>query len=154
MTDYATLSDMEARYPRELIVLAADEDTGQRDDARIEAALRDASSEVRGVLKARYGLDELTRLDEDSLGTLRLYTIDIALYRVAIAFSRSSERLEDRYNAAIKRLEAISAGRGGLSFINGEAGGVPAGGASSSSPNQVLIEAPARIFTRDRLRGL
>lgn len=154
MTDYATLADMEARYPRELIVLAADEDTGERDDARIVAAISDASSEVRGVLKARYGLEELSRLDDDSLGTLRLYTIDIALYRVAIAFSRSSERLEDRYNAAIKRLEAISAGRGGLSFTNSETGDAETGGTGSTSPNQVLIDAPARVFTRDRLRGL
>lgn len=154
MTLYATLAEAEARYPAELITLAADEQTGVRDDARIEAALADATAEVRGILKGRYSTAELDRLDADSLLTLRIYTIDIALYRVALSFARSSDRIRERYEASVKRLEAIAAGKGGLSFEGGgDEPGAPGGAAAS--PNQVIIDAPeTRLFSQRRMGRL
>ncbi|MEO0497879.1 MAG: phage protein Gp36 family protein [Pseudomonadota bacterium] len=151
---YATLEDIEARHPRELIVLAADEQTGVQDNHRINLALEDASSEVRSVLKGRYTNDDLSRLDADSLGALRMFTIDVALYKVALAFSRSNERIEERYKAAIKRLEAIVAGKGALSFDDSAADEGSGAGSGTVSPNEVIIDAPERIFTRERMRGL
>lgn len=153
MAAFATIADIEGRYPAELIVLAADETTGVRDDARVTAAIDDAGAEVRGILKARYAPQDFDHLDDDSLATLRVYTIDIALYRIALAFSRSNERIKERYDAAVERLEAIAKGKGGLSFIGGgDTGDTVTSGAAS--PNEVLIEVPERIFTRDRLRGV
>ncbi|WP_319775496.1 phage protein Gp36 family protein [Breoghania sp.] len=152
MQPFATIDDIDARYPAELIVLAADEVTGETDTVRVTAACEDASSEARAILKARYTTAELGNLDLDSLETLRLYTIDIALYRIALSFSRSNERIKERYEAAIKRLEAIASGRGGLSFASSD-GGDDGSIETTGSPNEVLIEVPERVFSRDRLSG-
>ncbi len=155
MTPFATITDLESRYPAELIVLAADEQTGVQDDARVELAVEDASSEVRGILKGRYSVTDLGRLDADSLSMLKIYAMDIALYRIALAFARSNERIEARYKAATARLEAIARGHGGLSFVAAEgADPTDTQGSAPLSPGEVLIEAPERLFTRDRARGL
>jgi len=152
---FATLPDLESRHPAELITLAADEQTGVRDDERVNRALADASAEMRIILKSRYTNDDLARLDADSLESLKVFCIDITLYRIALAFSRSNERIEERYNAAIKRLEAIAVGKGGLSFEGGSGDtGNEADGGATISPNEVIMDAPDRLFTRDRLRGM
>lgn len=155
---FATLADVLARYPAEATVLAADETTRERDDARIEAALVDASAEIRAVLFARYTRAEIGRIDDDSRGVLRIYATDIALYRVALSFGRSNERIKERYDVALKRLEAIAAGKGALTF-DGPGGAGTGGGTLPGEPNDVgpaepLVVAPERVFTRDRLRGL
>lgn len=153
MTPYATLEQAEARYPTELITLAADEATGVRDDARIHGALADATAEIRSILKARYSVAELDRLDADSLATLAVFCIDIMLYRVALSFARSNERIKERYEATIKRLEAIAAGKGGLSFDDGGDG--PGAPGAAASPNEVIIDAPAeRMFDVRRMSRL
>lgn len=152
MTPFVTLADLDARHPAELITLAADEQTGVRDDVRIELAIADAGSEIRAILKARYSADELGRIDGDSRGTLKIYAIDIALYRIAISFSRSNERIEERYKTAIKRLEAIAAGKAALTFSGSESSDETAN--ETASPNEVLIDVPERMFTRDRTRWL
>jgi len=103
---FAALADLEARYPSELTLLAADENTGLRDDARINLAIDDATTEIIAILQARYSTADLSNLDETSLTIVKVYCMDIALYRVALAFSRSSETIKERYEATIKRLEA------------------------------------------------
>lgn len=155
MTTFAALSDVLARYPAEATVLAADETTRLRDDSRIEAALVDATAEVRAILAARYTRDELARIDDDSRGILRLYTIDIALYRVALSFGRSSERVKERYDVAIARLQAIAKGTAALTF-DGPGGGSGSAGAEppgAVSPNEAIVIGNERVLTRDRLRG-
>lgn len=155
ITPFATLQDIEERYPAELITLAADEETGIQDDTRIQRSLEDASSEVRGILKARYTMADLAQIDEDSAQLLKLYTIDIALYLVALSFARSNERIEDRYDRAIKRLEKMTDGKGGLSLQGGgQDSGTETDGGSVISPNEVIIDAPERLFTRDKMGGL
>jgi len=151
MTTFATLGDLADRYPQDLTLLAADETTGLRDDGRIERALADASAEVAGILRARYTAADLGRVDADSRGILAVYTMDIALYRVALAFSRQTDAIRERRDQAVRRLEAIAAGRGGLTF-DGDPDGGPAGGAAS--PQMVLVDAPPRVFTRQRFGGL
>jgi len=151
MAAFAALADVIARYPQEATVLAADETTRLRDDARITTALADASAEIRGILFARYTPAELGSPTPESAEILSLYCIDIALYRVALSFGRSNERVKERYDAAIARLTAIAAGKGALTFEGTSAGTVEAGG--TSSPGEVLIDAPERLMTRDRLKG-
>lgn len=156
MTAFAVLSDVLARYPSEATVLAADETTRQRDDSRIEAALDDGSAEVRAILAARYTRDDLDRIDDDSRAALRIYTTDIALYRVALSFGRSNERVKERYDVAIARLQAIAKGAAALTFDgpggggSAGAGGQPQGGVS---PNEAIVVANERVLTRDRLGG-
>lgn len=156
MTAFASLSDVLARYPSEATVLAADETTRLRDDGRIEAALIDGSAEVRAILAARYTRDELGRIDDDSRGILRIYTTDIALYRVALSFGRSNERVKERYDVAIARLQAIAKGAAALTF-DGPGGGGSGGGAmvppGSVSPNEAIVIANDRVMTRQRLGG-
>lgn len=123
---YATLADVIARYPAEATILAADEQTRQRDDARIEASLVDGALEIRAILSARYTPAELGSLDADSRAILSIYQMDIALYRVALSYGRSNERVKDRYDAALKRLEAIAAGKGALTIEGAAAAPSPA----------------------------
>ena len=156
MTAFAALADVLARYPSEATILAADETTRERDDSRIVAALDDATAEVRAILAARYTRDELDRIDDDSRGVLRIYTTDIALYRVALSFGRSNERIKERYDVAIARLNAIGKGTAALTFDGPGGGGT--GGADGTvtgtvSPNEAMIIANDRVMTRDRLRG-
>lgn len=152
MTVYAIIADLEARYPQELGLLAADENTGERDDARIDLALSDASREIRAILQARYSPSELASLDAESLGILSVYCMDIALYRIALSFSRTSDIIKERYEASIKRLEAIASGKGALTFTGSAGGGGGDGGAPGSiGQNEVVMTAPERIFTRERL---
>ena len=153
-TAFATLALLSQRYPSELVLLAADETTGLRDDARVTAALADASAEMRGILQARYTPADLERVDPTSAEILAVYAMDIALYRVALSFSRSSDRLKETRDNAIKRLEAIAAGKGGLTIL-GLGGAAPASPGASIDvgeigPNGVVIDAPERIFTRER----
>lgn len=151
MAAFASLADVLARYPQEATVLAANETTRMRDDSRIDAALLDASAEMRGILFARYTAAELATLAPDSAEILALYAIDIALYRVALSFNRSNDRVKERYETAIARLTAIAGGKGALTFEGASVDGAGAGGAGS--PGAVLIEAPCRTMNRDRLRG-
>ena len=153
---YATLADIEARYPRELAVLAADEDTGIRDDARIEAVLDDVTVQITAILVARYRRDELARLDADSLALLRSYAIPMSLYAVALSFSRSSDRVKDAADRAIADLRAIVKGGGALTFDpDPNAQPLPTEpGEAAVSNTAVLIESNERLFTRGRTRGL
>ncbi|RLQ88911.1 phage protein Gp36 family protein [Notoacmeibacter ruber] len=150
MTALVTLADLEERHPAELLTLAADETTGFRDDDRIDAAIADATAQIRGMLKARYSVADLNRLDEESRSTLRIDAIDITLYRVALSFARSSERIEERYKAAIKRLEAIVTGKAALSFAGDDGETRDA----DASPADIRIDAPERRFTRRTMNGL
>jgi len=149
MAVYATIADLEARHNEQLTLVAADERTGLRDDVRIVAGITDASTEIRAILAARYSSSDLASLDEDSLAVLRVYCMDIAFYRIALAFSRSSETIKERYDTAIKRLEAIAAGKGALTTTGGSSG--TGGDAGGVGQNEVIVEAPVRMFTRERL---
>lgn len=150
MTVYATLADLEARFPAELTLIAADEQTGLRDDNRIEKGLADSAIEIRAILAARYSAAELTALDQNSLEVLQLYTMDIAFYRIALAFSRSTDNIKERYAAAIKRLEAIASGKGALTTTLTGTGGSETSNFDIGQ-NEVILEAPERMFTRERL---
>ncbi|GJD93361.1 phage protein Gp36 family protein [Methylobacterium iners] len=150
---FVTLAEIQARHPRELAVLAADETTRQVDPVRVEAACADVSSEIRAILAARYTGEDLDRLDAESRSVLRLYAIDMALYRVALSFGRQTEAIQVRYATAVKRLEGIAAGRGALNFEGGSASAPAGEPTTSGSPNEVVIDAPERLFTRRRFGG-
>lgn len=150
MQPYATIADIDDRFRDQLTLVAADEQTGMRDDVRIEKGLLDASIEIRGILAGRYSPAELSTLDTDSLALLRLYCIDVAFYRIALDFSRSTENIKERYDQTIKRLEAIAAGKGALTSGSASSSGAP-GDADGIGQNEVVLTAPERVFTRQRL---
>ena len=150
MTAYATISDIEERHPDELILLAAN-GAGVRDDTIIAQALDDASRELRSILKERYTVRELGRLDADSRALMRSLTIPVALYFTALTHSRSTDDIKERARAAFARAEKIAAGKGALSFEGAASIG---GDASPVSPNEVRIDAEPRQFTRRTMRGI
>lgn len=151
MPAFATIADLESRFPNDLALVAADEQTGQRDDVRIALGLDDATTEIRAILAARYSAEDLAALDETSLAVVKVYCIDIAFYRIALAFSRSTENIKERYDQAIKRLEAIAAGKGALTTTNAGGGNSPADTGGDVGQNEVIVEGPERVFTRERL---
>lgn len=151
-TPYATTADVQTRYPNEAAMLCADETTRTPDWARFDAALSDVSMEIRIILKGRYTVAELDGLDAESLGALKAFAIDMAMYRVAVAYSRSTERLKEIYDNAVARLEGIASGKkGGLTFASNTSGGVAGGETVTTSPGQAIVEAPERQFSRDRM---
>jgi phage gp36-like protein len=150
-TPYATTADVQARYPKDAAMLCADETTRLPDWSRFDAALSDVSMEIRIILQGRYTAAQLGDLDEESLGALKVFAIDMAMYRVAVSFARSTERLEKNYENAVARLEGIAKGRGGLTFVSG-AGAVD-GESVSTSPGEAIVIAPERLFSRDTMRG-
>ena len=123
MAAFATLADLQERHPQEVVLLGADETTGLLDEVRVVRALDDASVEARTILAARYSPAEIARIDDDGLAILRIYVMDIALYRAALSFSRLTDEIRERYQAAVKRLEAIAAGKGALSITGEPAAG-------------------------------
>ncbi|MCF4125040.1 gp436 family protein [Methylobacterium sp. SyP6R] len=150
---FVTRAEIQARHPRELAVLAADEKTREIDTVRVDNACLDASVEIRGILASRYTPDDLERVDAESAAVLRLYAIDITLYRVSLSFGRSSETIEKRYAAAIARLRDMAAGKGALTVTPAGGPATAEGPATSGSPNEVVIDAPERLFTRRRFGG-
>lgn len=149
---FATLADVDARYPSEAALLCADEDTRAPDWARFEAALFDVSTEIRIILQARYTPLQLATIDDDSRAALRFFAIDMAMYRVALSVARSTDAIKDRYDAAVARLEGIAKGRGALSFTGAIGGGEDAS-QTTASPGEAIVVAPERQFGRDKMGG-
>lgn len=151
---FATLADIQTRHPGELAVLAMDEATRQVDAARVVAACEDASDEIRAFLASKYTADELDRVDEASARVLRLFAIDIAMYRMALP-PRQTDAIRDRYSAATGRLRDFARGVGALTIVpaGGPGASLPADVVTTGSPHEALIDVPERLFTRRRFGG-
>ena len=103
---------------------------------------------------SRYNEGDFERLTDPSREVLRAFAIDIALYRVALSFARSSERLQTNYDAIIKRLQGIADGKGKLSFVGDDAGTpIKEPGLDGASDGRVNVVSAERLFTRERMRG-
>jgi len=148
---FAETADVQARYPSEAAVLCADEQTRQPDWTRFDAALGDASTEIRAILASRYNAQLLAGVDDDAQAFLALCAIDISMYRVALSYSRSTEQIRERYDATVKRLEAIARGVGALNPA--VAATLGADDPAASPQIAVMIDAPPN-FGRQRLRDL
>lgn len=149
---YATTADVQARYPSEAALLCANETTRAPEWPRFDAALFDVSTEIRIMLRAAYTPSQLDDLDAESLEALKVFAIDMAMYRVALAFSRSTDRLEKGYQLAVDRVKGIASGKyGRLTTVSG-AGAVD-GESVSASPGEAIVVAPERQFTRDKMGG-
>ncbi len=149
---FAVPADVQERFPSEAAALCADEQTRLPDWTRFDAALADASLEMRAILAARYSAAQLAAVDDDSSAVLEILAIDMAMYRVALSFSRTTDQIKARYDSAVKRLEGIAAGRGALN----PATPAPAAGGdlSGSTPHEAIVEIAPPHFGRQRLRDL
>jgi phage gp36-like protein len=141
---YATPQDIINRYPnRDLVQLTNEDPTATTiNDAPLQQALNDASSEIDTYLEARFTLPL-----SDPPAVLNRLAADIAMYRLQSL--RPLHDLEDarrRYDDAIAMLTKVAGGELtlGLAPDNREP---PAAGATEGT------QGPVRTFSRDKLKG-
>jgi phage gp36-like protein len=149
---FAVTADVQARFPAEAAALCADEQTRLPDWSRFDEALGDASAEMRAILAARYSAAQLAAVDDDSNAVLNLHAIDMAMYRVALSFSRTTDQIKARYDNAVRRLEGIAAGKGALNPATPAA--AEGGDLAQSTPHEAILEIAPPCWGRQRLRDL
>ncbi len=141
---YAAPQDMINRYPnRDLVQLTNDDPTATTVNTTVlQQALNDASAEIDGYLGARFILP-LT----DPPEVLNRVASDIAMYRLqALRPLHDISDARRRYEDAITMLSKVAAGALTL--------GVGADGNETAiSPVAEVVEGPARVFSRDTLKG-
>lgn len=131
---YCTLADIEKAIEyRSLIDLTDDEGLQEVDQGRIDEAVSTAQGEVDGYLQERYQVPLST---VPSL--IRGATVDLAIYNLySRKFDQVPEVRQKRYDAAIKRLEQIAAGRIGLGIATPP---------EESQAEGMILSAPAKVF--------
>jgi phage gp36-like protein len=135
---------MTGRYPNRDLVQLTNEDPSATtvNTAPIAQALDDASAEIDSYLEARFALP----LGDPPAVLTRLCT-DIAMYRLQVL--RPLHDLDDarrRYDDAIAMLTMVAAGELTLGLAADNQEPAPASGAEATG-------GPARLFSRDRLKG-
>jgi phage gp36-like protein len=141
---YATVNDVTARYPNRDLVQLTNEDPAATtvNTAPIQIALDDASAEIDGYLEGRFTLPH-----SDPPAVMNRLCTDIAMYRMQVL--RPLHDLADarqRYDDAIAMLTKVAAGELtlGLAADNQE---------PPAAPNAEGTQGPARVFSRDTLKG-
>ncbi len=153
MSVYATEADLDEAWGRAQVdLMSVDAQTLDRDSAKIASALNSAAAIVNGYISRRYRLPLL--LTDDGAMQLRALTCDVAFCRLATSADRMTEIIQKRHDAAIKQLLDIAQARADVST---QPDPTDPGGASSAgpiSPNEAVIIAPERRFTRQTLRDM
>ncbi len=141
---YCTQDDILERISEaELIQLTDDENTGSADADTITRAIADADEEIDSYVGVRHivPLDPVPAL-------ARKLSAEMAIYNL---FGRRQagppEHIEKRYNAAVRLLELIAKGQASLGAQD------PEGTPPTADAPQMASTNPARVFTRDKLRG-
>lgn len=137
---YSQLADIQERIPEDILLqLTDDDDTGSVDEAKVNAAITRADSEIDAWCSGRYAVPFATVPP-----IIAELSADLAAYYV---YSRRQEIIpearSERYRANQALLKAISAGQ------------VQLPGAASAKTGSTRIEVTSndRLFSRDRLRG-
>ncbi len=104
---YSTLADIKKLIPEDVsIQLTDDEGSGTVNQTRVDEAIAQADGEINGYLAGRYTVPLST-----VPALIRKFSVDIAIYNL---YSRKTEDMPktrvDRYNNAIRTLEAIAKG--------------------------------------------
>ncbi len=141
---YAAPQDLLNRYPNRDLVQLSNEDPASQavDMAVLQQALDDASAEIDGYLGARFALPL-----GDPPAVLTRLAADIAIYRLQAL--RPLHDLTDarrRYDDAIAMLTRVAAGELTLGIAADQRETRIADGAEQA-------EGPARVFSRDSLKG-
>ena len=110
---YATVDDAIRQHGERMIRDVSDHDRdGAIDVPTVEQALEDSSSEIDSYLAIRYP----TPLPAVPT-VVRLYTVEMAVYRMANTGAGYSEDLRKRYEDAVAFLKSIAAGKADLAGI-------------------------------------
>lgn len=141
---YASLAEFKAGIPERDLVALTDLDIaaeGTVQDARIQAALDDASAEIASYLAkvVPVPLAVVPRI-------LKVICRDLALHRLYVNIGHSMEARKSLRDDAIGYLKSVSRGEASI----GDGGDVPPAVVSPGAP---MIDGPDRQMTRDRLKG-
>ncbi|APE43653.1 hypothetical protein BOO69_09670 [Sulfitobacter alexandrii] len=139
---YATVDDLKQTIPnRDLALLTDFDGAGDTvDDSRLEAALRDGTAEVNGMISKVVALP----LDNPP-DMLRVACRDIAIHRLYANAGRVTETQQKLRDAAMSYLRMIRDGKVSIGDSEG-------GAEVEASEGAMTIEGPERVFTRDSLR--
>jgi len=140
---YAAASDMIRQFGEaEVLALTDPENTGQIDQGILDGALIDASAEIDSYLAGRYKLPfvpvprNLVRL-----------CCNLARYHLTGTNRLETEHIKDRYDAAIRYLEFVAAGKVTI--------GPPDGGQPTPDPSgSVQFVGGGKVFGRDKRGGV
>ncbi len=138
MTDYCTQSDLETRFGAEEILELTDRDAdGVVDTGVLSTAIADAGNVIDTYVSKRYDLP----LAETPAA---LTKIACELVRYDLHKEDPPVRVEAAYKSSMAMLRDIGAGRALLDI----AGAEPTG-----AKDDVIVEAPGRIFNHDSMKG-
>lgn len=145
---YATQADIVLLYGANALVVADHDRDGLPDEDAVTRAIDAAQGEIDTYLAARYALPL-----HEVPSFLRQLTVDIALYRLALAADVATTEHRTRYEDALSHLKKIGEGKASLAFTTP----APAPDPEASvydRPQPIVQGGPAKIFTRDQMRGL
>jgi phage gp36-like protein len=145
---YATELDLDIKWGAEAVTLvAADARTGYRSHERIVAALDSATARMNGVFAKRYSLPIDAAPDGAIL--LRNLACDLAMGELANTPGARNDIIKEAVVAALKFLNDVAMGRADIP--QNPAPGAPG---AAVSPNEAIVVANDREFSRNRLRAL
>lgn len=146
---YATEADLVRKWGAEQVDLAAyDGATDARDTLRIAAALDSASAIMNGYFAKRYALP--IDAAPDGVTLLRNLCCDLAMGELSNMPATRNDIVKDAVEAARKFLSDVA--RGLADIPQNPPPGAPA--AAVPSPNEAIVAANDREFSRNRLRAM
>lgn len=146
---YASIADFRAGIPlRDLIALTdLDEGTGEVNEARLQAALDDASAEIDSYVAKALSGEPLTRLKVEPPRILKVICRNLALHQLYVNIGHDMEARRSLREDAITFLKSVARGETAL----GDGGSVIE--PEVTTPGIAMTDGPDRQMTRDRLRG-
>lgn len=138
---YAAKADVIARgvTEAELVQLTDDTGTGAVDDTVLSSVLTEASATVDSYCRLRYAVPL------QSSEKVKGLTVDLAIYQLFSRRRRVTDDIKDRYNAAMKFLVDVSAGKAALDQ--------PANATAQSGSGPVLTTDQEERFGDDNIQG-
>lgn len=142
---YCTLADIRATVPENDLIQLTDDTTPPVtvNQVNVDRAITDAGELIDGYLRGRYALP-LSPVP----GLLNTLAADVAIYRLYARRIKLTppEGVTERYKNALKILEQIQSDKISL-------GAEGSGGAATPEAGGAVVSGPARIFSRDSMRG-
>jgi phage gp36-like protein len=142
---YAAETDLDAKWGPELVTLAAwDPAADARSESRIAVALAAASAVMDGYFARRYALP----LNPTAAGALLLTNLacDLAMGQLSNTPGARNEIVANAEKRAIQFLRDVGDGKAAVPLV--------AANAPDVAPNEPVMVAADRTFTRQRMRDL
>ena len=140
---YASVDNIKAVVPARDLELLTDHDgaADSIDDAKLAAALDDATAEINGYIAKRVTLPLADPPDR-----LRVVCRDLAVHRLYVNVGRVTEAQDKLRESALAYLEMVRDGKVSIGDATG-------GDEAQVSEGAVLVEGADRAMTRDSLRS-